>query len=591
MSQVYVLPDYVRVNGLDGSLVEKTAPSFPKEQKISLESARNQAVSFQIVIAPQSGKLAKLEVETSCKDTDVFMEWFHSHLGMYVPDMLIPFNESKRPFSIPMCEEYLPNQKVGALWVDVWVPKEAPVGKMQKIITIKADGETYEIKAEINVRSMVVPDKSRITADLNNYSDNISPNFPHLKDNPNRYTDGSYLKIEQAMTRMAREHKSVFHLLPYRHSGIIQPSFAPTIEGAGKNMKVKSWEAYDEHFGPYLDGSVFKGCRFGEHPLEYLYLPFHLGWPANYENFGKKGYRTEYRRILNAFVQHVEEKGWKDTKFEVFLNHKKDYRFFPYTVDEIWYEHDREAMDIYWDVIKDVYETSNAQFVFRLDDSNHYGNHYNSKFSDWCKLWVVGFGMFQWFPESMAVMNEKKAETWVYGGIVQPLDANLISLYSFPINCLMMGSTGFVAWNTTGFGPDPLKCPVNGGSELFFYPGNKFGIEGPVPSLRLKVLRNAMQLVDLVMTHKATPTCDKLEAVVCNAYGMNSAADWWHEKPPFVDSPPRYWDFGESFGNWVNPPLEAGKAVDICHNLTNALYDVMEDNTVELSTGVVFKYQ
>ena len=591
MVNVYVLPDYVRVNGLDGTLVEKTAPSFPKEKKITLESAKNQAVSFQIVVAPESGKLNKLDVKTSCENVDVFTEWFHDHFDMLVPDMLIPFGEGDKPFAIPMDDHYLSNQKVGALWVDVWVPKDTPEGKHEKTITLEADGETHVITAEINVRSMVVPDKSRITADLNNYSDNISPNFPHLRDNPDRFTDGSYLKVEHAMTRMAREHKAVFHLLPYRHSGIIQPGFAPEIEGAGKNIRIKSWEAYDEHFGPYLDGTVFKGCRFGEHPLEYLYLPFHLGWPANYENWGKKGYRTEYRRILNAFINHFEEKGWKDTKFEVFLNHKKDYRFFPYTIDEIWYEHDEEGMDLYWEVIKDVYETSNAQFVFRLDDSNHYGNHFDSRFSDMCKLWVIGFAMFQWFPESVAVMNEKKAEMWVYGGVMEALEADLMSLYSFPINCMMMGSTGFVAWNTTGYGPDPLKCPHNGGSELLFYPGDYLGIKAPLPSLRLKVLRNAMQLVDLAMTYKATRIGDKLDAAVCKTFGFKDASGWWREKPPYVDTPPRYWDFGPAFQEHVNPPLHQGRPVDICHKLTKELYNIIEDDTVEVSRGVVFRYQ
>ena len=101
---VYALPDYVRVNGKDGSLVEKTATAISKEQKISLISARNQAVSFQIVVAPESGKLASLEVDTCDKNTDVFIEWFHSHHGMLVPDLLVPIKESKLPFAIPLDE-------------------------------------------------------------------------------------------------------------------------------------------------------------------------------------------------------------------------------------------------------------------------------------------------------------------------------------------------------------------------------------------------------------------------------------------------------------------------------------------------------
>ena len=72
-----------------------------------------------------------------------------------------------------------------------------------------------------------------------------------------------------------------------------------------------------------------------------------------------------------------------------------------------------------------------------------------------------------------------------------------------------------------------------------------------LPSLRMKVLRNQMQLADLMMT------TDGLDVEAfdyqrktwsrqlndCFGYADNSA--WWKEKPPFVDTPPRYWKYGD----------------------------------------------
>ena len=93
------------------------------------------------------------------------------------------------------------------------------------------------------------------------------------------------------------------------------------------------------------------------------------------------------------------------------------------------------------------------------------------------------------------------------------------------------------------------------------------------------------------MSYKATRTGEQLDACICKTFGFKDKSGWWHEPPSFVNDPPRYWDFGEAFGDYVNPPLHQGHPVDLCHKLTYDLYNLMEDNTVSESTGVVFRYQ
>ncbi|HML46342.1 MAG TPA: DUF4091 domain-containing protein, partial [Clostridia bacterium] len=416
-----------------------------------------------------------------------------------------------------------------------------------------------------------------------------SPHFSSLCGNPDRYRDNSYVAVETAFYRMAREHRALFHNLPYRHSSAIPEGFAPELSGEGKTKKVESWDLFDRHFGPLLDGTAFKGSRVSERPVEFMYLPFNLGWPANYEKWGKKGYKTEYRRILQEFARHFEEKGWDKTHMEILLNNKKDYRFYPYTIDEIWYEHDEAVVDTYYDIIRDTFEQSGAKFVFRMDSSNHYGNHFDHRFSDYCKMWVAGWSMFNWFPESVAVMKNKGNILWIYGSVLRSMKESLLSLFVWPMQCLMTGATGFCVWNTTGFGADPRKAPDALGSMALFYPGSPFGLEAPLPSIRLKALRNAMQTADLAMLAEGTPLKARVEAIVNRHFGLPGMEAWWRDKPPFVNDPPRTWDF-DGLGPYCVPPIHLGRDPRIAHAIAQDLLSLFSGEGGGNADRVLFRF-
>lgn len=581
--KIFPLRDFVRVNGLDGSLLERCEMADAiYSGAVELLAARNSAASFQIAILPESGVISSLSIRSSgltsgegavipAENLDFFTQWFHRVDNLLVPDLLIPLKEGFPAFQIPMDRDYLPDQRAGAVWADLWIPADFSQGCYEGTIQVTADGEEAEILLRCEVIDAALPDKPVITADLNNYADSISPAFASLRDNPQRYRDGSYLAVEREFYRMAREHRGLFHNLPYRHSGHMPESFAPELEGEGKFIRVKNWESFDRHFGPYFDGSAFQGCRGGGHPVEFSYLPFHLGWPGDYAKWGQKGYRTEYRRILTEFVRHFEEKGWDSTVFEILLNHKKDYRFYPYTVDEIWYDHDQDVVDAYYDVIRDIFDTSGSKFVFRMDSSNHYGNHFDHRFSDYCGMWVAGWAMFNWFPESVPVMREKDNILWIYGSVLQSLEESLTSLFVWPVQALMTGATGFTVWNANGFGDDPLLCPVARGGEALFYPGSHFGIEAPLPSIRLKMLRNAMQTTELAATTIATPMEQLMRKLINEAFGFERAEDWFCPKPDFVDTPPRYWDHDKKVQESSMSPLYLDKPCDFAAVLSRRL--------------------
>ena len=607
---IFAYKDFVRIDGVKGELLAYDNMQNPDAaffgDEIVLPSAKNQTVSFQIGIVPERGTLQKLSITlTDLKAEDgavigkenisLFTEWFHTiqdaESDTLAPDCLYPFENETKPFAIPLDMHYLSAQKAGAVWADVWVSGDAASAVYTGTVIVDADGVVREFKLSVDVGNFSVPKENMIVADLNNYASGRFKNNPKTRDNEKMYEDGSYIKMEHAYFKLARDHRSLFHLLPYSHTGAVAPVFVPELEGEGKTLRVKNWDLFDQFYAPLLDGTLFKDSPGGAHPLEFIYMPFNFFWPANYEKWGQKGYRTEFRRILMEFVRHFEEKGWDKTHLELFLNSKKDFRTIPYTVDEVWYEHDQDIIFDFYEMMKGIYETSPCKFHFRMDSSNHFHNHYDSVYSDMCDMWIAAFTWICWCPESTRVMREKDNIFWIYGGSHNAISENLLTMYTWPAYCLMMGPTGFVVWNTTGYGPDPLRCPVQHGGQNLFYPGEYFNIEEPLPSIRLKNLRNAMQVTELAMALRATRKEHQMENFINEIWGMKSNADWYVEPPEFFNTPPRYWDFDEDFGKYCLTPLHRSSTPDVVDALREGVYAMHGKTEVKRDKKVEIKFQ
>ena len=57
---------------------------------------------------------------------------------------------------------------------------------------------------------------------------------------------------------------------------------------------------------------------------------------------------------------------------------------------------------------------------------------------------------------------------------------------------------GFVRWLAVSPGPHPFQALSDGGTETLVYSGERFGLEEPIPSIRLKLQRNTIQDLDLL---------------------------------------------------------------------------------------------
>lgn len=95
-------------------------------------------------------------------------------------------------------------------------------------------------------------------------------------------------------------------------------------------------------------------------------------------------------------------------------------------------------------------------------------------------------------------MNDRNNILWTYGGL-SGIDEPHTAILAWPISCVMKGTTGFTLWNTTGFGENFMETPIDNGEQTIMYPGEKFGFDAPIASIRFKVMRNCMQIADRIM--------------------------------------------------------------------------------------------
>lgn len=591
MNNSYFIHDRLRICPQTGQVLEEGARvrslSELQEASADLVSPRNAYVSFQVIVPLGEAGVPEMRFKAEAVKGEhdeippvefvFYAEWFHQVQGRYYPDALVPLAEGSSPtrsFAAITTLNAVPGQRFAVVWVDLFIPADIRAGQYRGSIQVTSEAGTHSHVFRVKVLETVVPNESLVIADLNGYADNISRRMDYLRDNEHRYEDGTYYKVERQFFKMAHEHRCLLHYLPYEHSGKIPEPFIPEIEGKGKEMHVKDWSRFDEHFGPYLSGSAFEDTKRGGIPLPYMYLPFNFHWPADYVKFGTKGYRTEFKAILEEFHRHCTEKGWLRTKFELFLNHKKRYKLFPYDGDETRFMWDEKINDIFYDLAREVLEKENgARFVFRTDSSWSYGLHFE-KYADIIKLWVVNQQIFSWYPESLEVLRAAGNEVWTYGSaekIGRPLLATAIS----PLAAVARGVDGFVYWENTLWGDNWHETPDSEGSATLFYPGDRlFGLPGPIPSIRLKALRDAMQVADCMeqwiqKQPEGGRSRNKMRQLIGSALDIE-AEEWWPGKPDFLDLPPYKWEnkmFSEAPRALLLKGQEPGSYNDLKRNL------------------------
>lgn len=612
---VYVVPDIVKVDPVSGAVLRagdayRIDEGYARRNpvwsavgnRISLRAAANETVAFQVVVRKGEDPLKDLRVQMTdlsgpagkidaVLNVQVLRAWYlkskeerKRQLGpnevedttirpvAWHADACVPMNE---PFvqkvDIPAEDNGVEGQTNQAFWVDVYVPKTTAAGDYAGKVTVTGEGLARPVVLDLalKVLPLSLPDKSSWIIELNSYGG--SAGLAGVG-------GGDPAKARQAeweFYRLAKQHRQMINALPYKQSGRVDGA-APKVEIEGTTVKIVDWSAFDEYYGPLLDGSLFTaekgyvGPGAGT-PISEMYLAFHENWPLpldkwyldyaklktrlDFAEWAKKSrllddafsgdYKRMYADVARQFAEHLQQKGWTGTSYHVFGNNKYYFKI-PYFASQLttggngtsfWlldepvdYD-DYMANAFFLGLVRRGMTAAQApgvKFAYRTDVSQP--EMTRGLWNGLCDLWVCGGGSLRSGYVTTAVVRQKwlpGEEFWHYGGGPSLSAAPVNMIHSF-LASWASGSAGMLPWWTTDGGNSWTK-PKDADLALFYtgrnYANSGKDYPGPLPGLRMKVARRAQQDIEylhLLAAHKGWDRALVRKAIA--AYADDAAA-------------------------------------------------------------------
>ena len=531
----------------DRSGADLASSLYDAQHRIMLTGSRGGYVSFHLVVKLPLPSLYTLDVKTSDPTSkvqiDLFREWFHltDSDKHYYPDALIPVH-STYSSRLPEPDNRIPQQTAQAFWVDVYIAPDAHPGTLSGSATLKAGTKMMTLPIQLTVLASVIPKEDVVTIDHKSYGSSwLAQQFAaSYQRNPDHWFESDqFFGLIHAYHRVFYEHRGIFHQLGYGHSGKVGPEFAPVLDGSGKRKHITNWSLYDRHYGPLLDGTAFSPSRRGPRPIPFVYLPINPEWPAAYEFWGEAGYEAEFVNVVSEMERHFREKRWTQTNFEVFFNHKKRYKGFPWDGDEVRFAKDLKYFNEYGRLLKEALPANTpVHFLFRADVSWDMEQQFKV-LNGVVKLWCAGGGILSLYKDAPEMLRNRGDVIWYYGGPPSVTDSST-AITEFSLRAWLWGVNGYVHWLTVSPGEDPW-FHFDGGQTALIYSGERFGVREPIPSIRLKIQRNCLQDLALLDSLKRRKSLDSLRDRAARSYNNSVLDDWWNSRTALADLPSDQW--------------------------------------------------
>jgi len=560
--------EFVRLDPLDGSVIDGDGQK-PCAPPVRLVSGRNEFASFQLCVGPlkrdaavsvKGGALkGKGKAGLSSRQYDVFVEWYQPYDGVWYPEVCVPERIVGGSTPDLRGRNGVRGQKYVGFWIDLFVPADAKPGDYSGRVTVAVDDDRVKVPVELSVSKASIPADCCLDVSMNNYATVVSRGWPEIGTDAKGLRSAKNLRCERGVFRTAHDHRMFFHYLPYGHSGYVPPTFAPPLEGEGPNKRVTSWADWDAHWGPYFDGRAFRGTRRGAVPVKRFYLPLNLCWPADFIKYGQPGYEAEWRAVGKQMVEHFRKKGWTKTRFDMFLNHKQRFRYFPWDTEEVRFLEDNDNHRYFrmlWEGTYDRKSTKPVTFDYTLGTTWTYGRDIKSDLAEFIDVYIAGTAGITWDFDWLPKLHANGRQVWSCtnsGSIpVSPRAPAFV-----PLQMWMLDIDGYMPrWCTTGgFGPKAVYGLADAGATTFLYSGAAFGSEETFASLRMKVQRNMLQTVDELQVAADRTRGGKraIQKKVDKLLGIPHVS-WLTRKPKYVEKKlPKDW-IGADFAT-EEPPV------------------------------------
>jgi hypothetical protein len=484
-SRVAIVDELDKIHPLTGAMIPPQPGGYlaanhlwdAVQKTLHLHAARNEFVAFQIALfggEPQVQASLRFEGAAAARLRPAFGRYHHvaSSKGP-LPDPIVPLD-------FPQADA-IPGRKSSSIHCELFVPHDAPAGKHAGKLSLKSGESSLVLDVELQVWDFTLPDHLSFLPEMNCYD---------LPAN------------ERDFYRLAHLHRTYLNRVPYYQRGTIADGCAPTWDG-----RRLDWKAWDKRFGPYLDGSAFADLPRKSVPLDGFYLPIHENWPdpvdGNYSGdyWADRAFSDSYRRDLveasRQFAEHINERGWKDTLFQFFLNGKNDFKrngwsrgSSPWLLDEPANFQDYWALRYFGVAWHEgiAQARGDAKLVFRCDISRPQWQR--NTFDGLLDFNVVGGAMRTY---RRMVMDRKLAngELVIEYGSTNAIEDSNMQPVGWAVDSWSLGSDGILPWQTVGTPDSWTKAD----SLALFYPG-RGAQASPLPSIRLKAYRRGQQDVE-----------------------------------------------------------------------------------------------
>jgi hypothetical protein len=558
-----------------GRKVQPTTSPGPGTS-VALEGARRSYEASQIVVRGRAGKVTGVRVTASdlsdgsghsipASNITFFRQVFIDFTGVrenepgnsrapetsptndpFIPDPLVPFTDpyTGAPLGAPFAVAMDRNQPV---WMDIAIPESASPGTYHGQVTVQADGPAeVTVPITLTVWNLVLPDKNAATTYFSTHLRGIAD---YHRDTASCQGSNCWLDPQKARTIAGR-----YEELAHAHRIDMGPNFIPEPAGPGGCSPPTDWDAYDAAMTPYMDGSYFSDGV----PVSWLRTPFSPGvtWgpEANCN-------QAQYQELAAAWARHLKDKEWFSKA--------------------VVYAYDEPPPEAYPDIAKHAQWLINADpdWKARIMDTTsptpESAAILNSALGVYCVClrcydhWYQGqsdYGRAEWPP-----LLDQGIQLWFYESNAQsdpfPTFATN-TLFGFEPRVVLWGAwyeqaTGFLLWDTMAHTADDPWGPNVGwgksGDGVLIYPGHHDGLlapagspadvamDGPVPSYRLKTIRQGLQDWALFRLAVERGKGDLARAKVAEVYGQMGGCEWqgcpgpvngsffWREDPALMD--------------------------------------------------------
>lgn len=407
-----------------------------------------------------------------------------------IPDVLVPLDAPRGG---------LPN-RVGPrealhFWVDLCVPKATGAGVYAGNIVLRSgDTDLARLDVELNVLPFVLPDDAGIVA-ITELDHRALANL-HLPaaDAARLNAQQNWLTDPAAPAFLDLIHDTLRLLDRHRVAGVL-PALAPdvTVDRSGETRL--AWETYDAVAAPYLDGAVLDTRT----PPKFWPLPTDA-WFGDLGRPASAGFERLRRDVLRRSAEHFGEQGWLPRAYlrppDVPLG----------TSASISALHALASARAEAGV--------RAPLVAPLcpQDMRPYGwiGYVGSSETDAVDVWCPPAQ----FLDPAALGSERARGRQVWFAPDRPPYSGTTSVFGSPGDTLVIGWQALqvgaeAVWlgpalGDAGVTPPAAAASLHRGEGALLYSGAAFGLDRPVPSIRLKRLRRTMQdaaYVALLNTH------------------------------------------------------------------------------------------